>query len=246
VRFCLIWFVTALLIFSMISGKQPHYVLPEFPAAALLIAHVLTRRPPAGRPWLPAAVLVLVGVGLTAIGFSAALQARFNWPSVIPGWAGLPFVLAGLMLLGRANAAGPTPQRMVWAMLLGMLGFFVGIVEPLGHRYDTHVIGQALARYQALGRPIAHQGKYHAQYHFSGRLVQPLDDMIAQEIPDWLEEHPDGIAVVYIEGPRDLAAYRPLEVQPFRSRRVALVDRQAIAALREMPLKAPPAENAED
>lgn len=245
VRFCLIWFVAALLIFSMISGKQPHYVLPEFPAAALLIAHALMRSPPAGRPWLPAAVLVLLGVGLAAFGFSGALQSRFNWPPVIPAWSGLPFVIAGLMLLGSANASGPTPQRMVWAMLLGMLGFFVGILQPLGHRYDTHVIGQSLARYQALGRPIAHQGKYHAQYHFGGRLVQPLSEMVAQEIPNWLEQHPDGIAVIYIEGPRDITAYRPLEVQAFRSRRVALVDRQAVAALRAASRNAPAA-SAED
>ncbi len=39
--FCLIWFTSALIVFSAISGKQLHYLLPEFPALALLGARSL-------------------------------------------------------------------------------------------------------------------------------------------------------------------------------------------------------------
>jgi len=236
VRFCLVWFATALLIFSFISGKQPHYLLPEFPAAALLIAHALTRRPPAGRPWLPAATLVLLGAGLIAVSLNPDLQARFHWPAVIPAWASISFVLAGLLAVGNAGSA---PQRLAGAMLLAMLGLLYALFRPLAPAYDTHAIGQALARYQALGRPIAHAGKYHAQFQFSGRLTLPLTQVDADKIPNWLEQHPDGIAVIYFDDPRDFTSYRPLAVQPFRGSTVLLVDRRAAAALREKPLTAP-------
>ncbi|MBL6931840.1 MAG: glycosyltransferase family 39 protein, partial [Rhodospirillales bacterium] len=40
-RFCLIWFLPALIIFSAISGKQLHYLLPVFPAVALILGRLL-------------------------------------------------------------------------------------------------------------------------------------------------------------------------------------------------------------
>lgn len=43
VRFCLIWFVVAFVVFSLISGKQPHYLLPIVPAFALLIAYLINK-----------------------------------------------------------------------------------------------------------------------------------------------------------------------------------------------------------
>jgi len=237
VRFGLVWFATALLIFSFISGKQPHYLLPEFPAAALLIAHTLTRRPPAGRPWLPALTLLSLGAGLIAVGLSADLQVRLQSPTAIPVWAGIPFVIAGLIALSNA---GTTPQRLAGAMLLAMLGMLFALFRPLAPAYDTHVIGQALARHQALGQPTAHEGKYHAQFHFSGRLRQPLIQLGAGEIPNWLEAHPNGVAVIYFDDRSDFTPYQPLAVQAFRGSFALLIDHRAVAALRKKPLKSPP------
>lgn len=237
VRFSLAWFATALLIFSFISGKQPHYLLPEFPAAALLISHTLTRRPPAGRPWLPAIALALLGASLTVISLSSDLQTRLHWPTTIPAWAGIPFVLAGLIALGKAGTGAPA--RLAGAMLLAMLGLLFALFRPLAPTYDTHAIGQALARFQALGYPVAHAGKYHAQFHFNGRLTRPLAQIAANEIPMWLEQNPNGIAIIYFDDPIDFTPYHPLSVQPFRGSVALLVDRRAIAALREKPLVAP-------
>ncbi len=234
VRFSLIWFATALLVFSFISGKQPHYLLPELPAAALLIAHALTRFPPAGRPWLPALSLVLLGAALIAIGLSAELQAHLDWPAGIPAWAGLPFVLAGLIALAKAGTGAQ--QSLAWSMLLAMATLLFAVFRPLAPNFGTQVIGQALAQAQARGQPTAHAGKYHAQFHFSGRLTQPLIVLGAQEIPDWLEQHRNGVAVIYFDEPRDFTPYQPLAVQVFRGSVAILVDLRGVAALREKPL----------
>ena len=236
VRFSLTWFVSALLIFSLISGKQPHYLLPEFPAAALLIAHALTRHPPAGRPWLPALVFVLLGGALFAIALNDSLQVRLHWPAAIPVWSGLPFIAAGLIAWSRL---GTPPQRLAAAMLLAVCGLLFALFRPLAPAYDTHAIGQALARQQALGKPIAHMGKYHAQFHFSGRLAQALTPVYT-DIADWLEQHPDGVAVIYFDDPIDFTAYHPLLVHPFRGSFALLVDQRAAAALRRIPLIAAP------
>jgi len=99
---------------------------------------------------------------------------------------------------------------------------------------------QALARQQALGQPTAHEGKYHAQFHFSGRLRQPLIQLGAGEIPNWLEAHPNGVAVIYFDDRSDFTPYQPLAVQAFRGSFALLIDHRAVAALRKKPLKSPP------
>ncbi len=236
VRFSLTWFVSGLVIFSLISGKQPHYLLPEFPAAALLIAHALVRRPPAGRAWVPALVLVLLGAALLAIALNEGLRAQLHWPTAIAAWAGLPFVAAGLIAWSGPGAA---PLRLAAAMLLAISGLLFALFRPLAPAYDTHAIGQALAQQQALGKPVAHMGKYHAQFHFSGRLKQALIPVYS-DMADWLEQHPEGVAIIYFDEPTDFAVYRPLVVQPFRGSHVLLVDQRAAAALRRMPLIAVP------
>ena len=43
-RFCLCWFVAALVVLTMFSGKQPHYVLPLLPALALIAARACEPR----------------------------------------------------------------------------------------------------------------------------------------------------------------------------------------------------------
>ena len=236
VRFSLTWFVSALVIFSLISGKQPHYLLPEFPAAALLIAHAWVRHPPAGRALTPALVLVLLGGALQAIALSGGLRAQLHWPAEIPAWAGLPFVAAGLLAW---RGPGTVPQRLAGAMLLTMSALLIGLFRPLAPAYDTHAIGQALARQQALGKPVAHMGKYHAQFHFSGRLEQALIPVYT-DMADWLEQHPDGIAIIYFDDPADFTSYHPLMVQPFRGSHALLVDHRAVAALRRIPLLVAP------
>ena len=45
-RFCLAWMVPIFVAFSFISGKQPHYLVPMFPAFALLTARVLIGQDP--------------------------------------------------------------------------------------------------------------------------------------------------------------------------------------------------------
>ncbi|MDP3123130.1 MAG: glycosyltransferase family 39 protein, partial [Thiobacillus sp.] len=62
-RFCLAWMLPVFIALMFISGKQPHYLLPLFPAFALLAARVLADRP-AHRVGVPAALVAALGVTL--------------------------------------------------------------------------------------------------------------------------------------------------------------------------------------
>jgi 4-amino-4-deoxy-L-arabinose transferase-like glycosyltransferase len=69
--FPLAWFVTGLVFFSAATGKRGAYLLPLYPAAALLVAWLWTRAIADGRRprWLGVPVALLVGVaGLLSLG----------------------------------------------------------------------------------------------------------------------------------------------------------------------------------
>ncbi len=232
VRFALVWFAGGLLIFSAISGKQPHYLLPEFPAAALLIGHALARAPVRTRPWLPG--LTLIGLGL-AISYLALgpvePKGSLRFAEYLPDWAGAGFLLAGLLALSKAGHSLARVNRLAWSSLLAMLWLLFALVRPLSTAFDVAPMARELARHQALGHPVANEGKYHAQYQFSGRLTQPLVALSGKELADWLMSHPDGVAVVYL-GPREVAApYQPLFSHPYRGGTSILIGPRGAAAL---------------
>lgn len=231
-RFILVWLGAALLVFSAISGKQPHYILPEAPALALLMAFVLARGKVVGRPLIPALGLMALGVALTWL----ALQpGKSDWTASLPSWCGTGFILGGLALcypLPRPS----TLARVRWitaVMLACILWLLLVFLPPQAPGFDMAPMGRQLARLQAQGYAIAHAGKYHGQYHFAGRLRQPLEELdSSSEIQAWLATHPRGALVLYFSRKEAVAALGPLHVQPYRGRQAALftADR-AVAAL---------------
>ena len=232
-RFALVWFLGGLLIFSAISGKQPHYLLPEFPAAALLIGHALARNPIRARPWLPGIALIALGVALTYLALAPGEpQGALRIAARLPAWAGAGFLLAGMLALSHTGHPSAQVKRLAWASLLALLWFLFAVFRPLAPAYDVAPMARELARYQAQGRPVANEGKYHAQYQFAGRLGQPLAALHAPALADWLEAHPDGVAVVYLGAHEQAAPYRALFRQPYRGGAALLVDRRGAPALR--------------
>ena len=89
------------MVFSLISSKQPHYLLPLMPACALIASRFLTEEGDAVRRWhlLPAlSLLVLVGAALAAGPVLGSRPGLPSWaPEVSPG--------IGLALIGLAAAS---------------------------------------------------------------------------------------------------------------------------------------------
>ena len=83
VRFCLAWALPAVALFSLVSGKQVHYLIPELPAVALLAARALTSSG---------------GDGAVADGRPRRTGSSVLWPALalaLPGAAILVAALAG-------------------------------------------------------------------------------------------------------------------------------------------------------
>jgi hypothetical protein len=112
--FALCWLVAILVFFSMSTGKRDIYILPAFPAAALLVGWIWSswweRTPVGGTGWamrLPAAVLALGLLGL-ATGI----------------WGGIGFLSSRNSLLLPSS-----PDLRLWmGLLLAVMGVFMGAV----------------------------------------------------------------------------------------------------------------------
>jgi hypothetical protein len=57
---------------------------------------------------------------------------------------------------------------------------------------DPAPVARVLASLQARQVPLAHLGKYHAQYNFAGRLEKPIEILDPSGLAAWVAAHPEG------------------------------------------------------
>ena len=207
IRFLLGWLVPSFLIFSAISGKQMHYILPLVSGAAILVAAWLERPEIAGerapRPWfflLYAAAFVFMAVApfLPFIRDNRKYQDLSQGVGSFEHW---PFALA-LM-------AGAT---FTWSMRKTMTGhalamvfcacLFYGVTTIEGRLhayrfYDLTTLRNTLQPYDEARRPIAFVGRYEGEITFLNRLIHPLVVIDKKQAAEWLAANPDGIAVLH-------------------------------------------------
>ena len=222
-RFCLAWMLPVFIAFSFISGKQPHYLVPMFPAFALLMARVIAARTESG-VGLPALLVAVLGCALILAGSGqiAALQGQV---------AVLPPLWPGVLLLLTALLAWLAGRRGIQPILtLGVLGVVTlalaqlaasRSIDPL---YDIKPMAQAIKQVQAEGLPVANAAKYHAQYQFLGRLEAPLVELRGADIAPWLAANADGYVVMYLKDTPSLSAISARHKQAYRGGAAVLVD----------------------
>lgn len=102
VQFCLAWIIPLWIVFELVLTKLPHYVLPAYPALALLSARALAD-----------------GLPAPGTATAAARWARRLRVLVLPVWALLGIALAAaVILLPRLLGAPASPLAVVLALLL--------------------------------------------------------------------------------------------------------------------------------
>ena len=189
-RLCLIWGLSGLALFSLVSGKQVHYLIPALPAFALVFGRALSGVEPRGRNWVAAGLTAVIALALAAASFGAAgakAAAQLQpWPWVALVAAGLA-ALAGVSL--RLRPLGGL-------MLLGLgvlmaLNFVIGLTA-LGRDYDSGVIARRIGPVQDKGIAVVAEN-YHEEFDFEGRIIPAIQLPAAAEAPAWIAAHPGGV-----------------------------------------------------
>jgi 4-amino-4-deoxy-L-arabinose transferase-like glycosyltransferase len=194
-RFCLAWFLPGLALLSVISGKQPHYLLPLCPALALLGTRLLDEAPAVHRRHvlLPLAALALVGAVLLG-GPLLARQLRLpSWASdVSPGFGLLLLLVAGGFVAGFPRIFPGRPAAPTLISLVFLVVLHLGFASAPRQAFDLGPMAGYLAELQRQGRPIAFVEFYHGQFHFLGRLERPFEVIHGGSEYIWLLGHPGG------------------------------------------------------
>jgi 4-amino-4-deoxy-L-arabinose transferase-like glycosyltransferase len=224
-RFCVAWFAPAFIVFSAISGKQLHYLLPILPALALFAGFLLS-----GAPKVVATERridqVIPGLLIALIGAAAAVLPLVWVPPVAQsanfGW-GLFLIAAGLAV--AAFPKGGTQARV--AALAGLstaavVGVHFAAQPVLAERFDLSEVASRLGQWEREGRPLAHHDKYHGQFQFLGRLQKPLQILSEHRVRDWALKNPTGKIVSYRGTPP--TDVKPEVLYPFRGRYIVVWD----------------------
>jgi 4-amino-4-deoxy-L-arabinose transferase-like glycosyltransferase len=229
-RFCVAWMLPAFAAFSFISGKQPHYLIPLFPAFALVAARALTDHE--ASPALPALLAALLGVtlmlsasgALPGLGKPQLLQSTGMWPGFL--------LLLLAVLVGLSGRVRVSPVLSLALLGAGTLTLMQAALMPhLAPVYDVKPMARAIAGLQERGAPVANVAKYHAQYQFLGRLKSPLAELRVDQLAAWQLANPRGYAVIYLKDLRKLDTMDALHTQRYRGGVAALVEASEAAKL---------------
>lgn len=191
-RMVLIWAVAALVLFSVISGKQAHYLMPEFPAVALLFARALARGSEGRGGTL--APLLPVAIGLAALALGTGLvPARGDLAGLAPR---LAVVLFGVLNLGLGVAAWRLPMRPAHLLAGAGVAVLAHLLIATTTLRATHDAGTIAARLAPVaGRGLAVAGTaYNAEFNFAARLTGPVAaPATPAELAAWAAAHPGGL-----------------------------------------------------
>jgi 4-amino-4-deoxy-L-arabinose transferase-like glycosyltransferase len=217
-RLCLVWLLTAVVIFSLISGKQLKYLLPLQPAFALLVARGVTRTPdgrPAVAPHAGVLGTQIVLLGLVLIVLPLVRQDPLWLTGISPVWGALLLLGGGAVALCGRIPARRLIIMVTFSVVLVVVVVRVGVFTAAAPAYDLHQVSHLIGEAQRWGRPVANLARYHGQYQFLGRLTEPLQVVSRGNALRWARENPDGLLLVYERnwgGPVSTAVWS----QPYR------------------------------
>jgi hypothetical protein len=219
-RFLAAWLLLTLIGFSLVSGKQAKYLVPFLPAFALLAGRVLSRPGGLSRGWafLPPALgfLAFPGVLLWLRARPESMKLP-EWAGEVPLWPLLLLALVAPALLFFSRSETRTQLRaLAFAVLFAIAVLGAGVIPAFVPYSDTGPAARYLAGLQERQLPLAHLGKYHATYNFTGRLRTPIAILDAAELKGWVAAHPQGRVLTVERGKYPDGKAGPEFQSPFR------------------------------
>jgi 4-amino-4-deoxy-L-arabinose transferase-like glycosyltransferase len=220
-RFLVAWLLPTLLTFSLITGKQLYYVLPELAGVTMLVAASVADLRERHKAL---ASHYALGTWPLSLGAFLLAIALFAMPSVVPSrfpdniWLvgmapyarffGVIFIVLGALLLLRGRGE---MRRLAFAGLIGTVALNALFTLGLWYRYDLTPASLFLGQADAAGRPIGNLGvSYNGQYHFAGRLMHPIARLkVAPGMPTQVDEDDDDDVVHDGDTLDDFARHHP-------------------------------------
>jgi 4-amino-4-deoxy-L-arabinose transferase-like glycosyltransferase len=217
----------SLLLLSLISGKQLHYLLPLVPVGALLIARRLARGEPdvsgVGQAWW-------VGLG-TLLVFALIIALREGAVPGLPWWVRdipllllcLGLLLGGMPVWGRRRLMLVRVRQVAWVGFATALLLQLAVVSQGSRDYPLREVAARLQAAEQGGQGSLYLGGYAGEFNFVGRLRQGPETAYTQsELATWVAAHPEGLVLRMFRGDGPADVPPPVYVQPYRGKRLGL------------------------
>jgi 4-amino-4-deoxy-L-arabinose transferase-like glycosyltransferase len=228
--------LAALLLLSLISNKQPHYLTPVAAILTPMWAGAWVAASRKRRAWVLAVLAtipVLLGSILMLVRAVSLGTLDGAWlAEVSPAWAVLILMVGGIVPRlwdGWRGVVLVLPT----ASMMAVLG--LGYIPVAGDRLSVEPMSAAVAAAVADGRPIAYLGKYQGQFNYVGRLpLVHIEELNAAQVPAWLRDNPSGLLVTRGKRADAMDAVQPEAMQLYRTglllayRATALLDAHVV------------------
>ncbi len=222
------WLASVLLAFSLVSGKQAYYLLPELGGVAILLAAGFARlskqaqlAPRAAGAWLLALTCMFGAILLWLLPAWIA-EGRIHMPALIDlsaasPWFAIAIGILCVLFLVMPRSDGPA-VRYVAAVCLGSVCLLYSLfAQTLWAPFDLRPAARHISALQRAGIPVANFEIYENQYQYLGRLTKPINVLHEFMLDDWATANPEG-RIVYRKGNLSKADKDHAElIQPFRS-----------------------------
>ncbi|WP_425482231.1 ArnT family glycosyltransferase [Luteibacter yeojuensis] len=182
--------------FSLVSGKQVHYLIPLLPGVALLLSAMHERVPAIFALGRVRLLLLLAAVAWAWLAASAVIGLQGNASWYIAAITSATLLLAGASL--TMWKAAPERERLMRASCAALLSL-VSIVLLLGThlkaRMDPQRLATVVAALQRDGVAVAVTSGEPGLVNYLARLQKPLP--VIGEKAAWIESNPQGYALVH-------------------------------------------------
>jgi 4-amino-4-deoxy-L-arabinose transferase-like glycosyltransferase len=202
-RFLLVWAVFIYLFFTVSGSKLPSYLLPMFPALALLMGKQLVEMSSRRLFWMIAPMLPLTLLGVGFAPFTARLAdtplqvqgySAYAWWLVAAALIWLLGVIAALVLLRRENKMTAVLVLAISTLLAAQLG--TSGYNTIAKERSAYFIAEAIRPYVKADEPFYSVDTYEQTLPFylkrTFTLVQYQDEMsfgIIQEPERWIADY---------------------------------------------------------
>ena len=163
IRFLLAWLVPAWIVFELVVTKLPHYVLPAYPAIAILTAIAVERGTLSRRFWLELATTWWALFPLLLAGAAVAALVMFNDKLGLLAWPFAAGAVAFGLLAWRlypSDGAERSLLRALVASFLVAMTVHAATIPSLTRLFPSVALADALRRADCRG-PVAASAGYH-------------------------------------------------------------------------------------
>ena len=225
-KFSLAWFFPVFIAFSLISGKQVHYLLPIYPALALMIASEFDRIKKI--TWFDHAFMALPLIAAGAIFYYLANSSRMDdaapWINSLPIENSFILILGGLFIfIWKTKNTLTFLWKLVTANILLISVMFLGVIYHTGNAYDLREVSRAIKLIEDKNFPVAYLGNYAGQFDFIGRLDNPPQVITTTQLFNWTKEHPEGRVIITFNGKPDFAKIKSQYTSWYRGSHIAIL-----------------------